>query len=390
MLNLRKLSINKFAFLYFLYFGFFAWFCITGPLNPIANYDMLPYVGSVLSYTDHKTELRKNSLVEVKKYVSAEQYNNFIVGSDYVETVAKDDKAFIEQLPGYRVKPLYILLTGILGKLVGNIALASVVISSAGFFVIGLALYLLRPKGLIEIFWLLLIPLTLYFGQPSWTLLTKASSPDSLAAGLVLMSFWAFLRKPQSWYPIILMSLAILARPDSVVTIICLSPILIKMYRDGILKTRWIIGLAAGPIATYLFIKLLFPSFGIRELIVFAWMGPYPYLSSVDTSLFADIYPSMLYYDIASLTRLPRFVLFFAINIAAIYFCKDLYAKIILIAALANIVIKIFLFPNFDGGFGERFFFTSYFLILFSIVNRIQFQKPILLGKVCRTHTVTG
>ena len=378
MSNLRKLFIGKY-FLHFLYFGFFSWFCITGPLNPMANYDMLPYVGSVLSYTNDKTELRKTSLAEIKKYVSDEQYKNFTIGSYYIQTVANDDKAFIEQLPGYRVKPLYIFLIGILGRIIGNIPLASVVISSIGFFTIGIALYLLRPKGLLEVFWLLLIPFILYLGQPTWTLLTKASSPDSLAAGLILMSFWAFLHKPQSGFSGILMSLAILARPDTILTIVCLSPILIKMYVDKILKLEWVIGMAAAPIATYFLAKILFPSFGVMELIVFAWKGPYPYLSSIDTSLFKDVYPAMLYYDITSLIKLPRFTLFFVLNIVAIYFCKDSYAKIILVAALANIVLKIILFPNFDSGFGERFFFVSYFLILFAIFKSINFQNPFLL-----------
>lgn len=361
----------KSHFFHFLYFGFFSWFCIAGPLHPIANYDMLPYVGSVLSYTDD-TKVREHSLAEIKKYVSIEQYNTFISGSYYKEKVANDDRAFIEQLPGYRVKPLYILLIRFLGKAIENIPLASVIISSVGFFLIGIALFLLRPKGLFESLWLILIPFVLYIGTPTFTLLPAVSSPDSLATGLILMSVWTFLRKPQSVYSIILMSLAILSRPDSIITIICFFPILIKMYSDRILNARWVTWAVAVPVMVYLLNKKFFPSFGVKELIIFASKGPFPYLASIDTSQFTEIYLSMLYKDIVSLIALPRFILFLIANIAFIYFCKNSYSKIILVAALGNIVIKILLFPNFDGGFGERFFFVSYFLILVSIFNKFQ------------------
>lgn len=373
----------KSYFLHFLYFGFLSWFCITGPVNPIANYDMLPYVGSVLSYTEG-TNLRERSLAEIKKYVSIEQYNSFISGSYYKEKVANDDKAFIEQLPGYRVKPLYILLIGFLGKIIENIPLASVVISSAGFFLMGIALYLLKPKGVFESLWLILIPFVLYIGTPAFALLPAASSPDSLATGLILMSVWTLLYKPQSVYSIILMSLAILARPDSIITIICLFPILIKMHSDRILNVRWIVWAVAVPVTVYVFSKTFFPSFGVKELIIFAGEGPYPYHASIDTSQFTKIYLSMLYKDIVSLMALPRFALFLIANIAFIYFCKNSYSKNILLAALGNIVLKILLFPNFDGGFGERFFFVSYFLILIAIFDKFEIsarKDSVLIAK---------
>ncbi|CAK0742725.1 membrane hypothetical protein [Gammaproteobacteria bacterium] len=353
----------------FLYFSFFVWFCAIGPMRPFANYDMLLYAGAVLDMSGQKDNLRTRSLAEVKKYVSAEQYSHFIGGSYFRETVAKDDRAFIEQLPAYLVKPLYVLLTGLLGVILDNIALASVLISAAGFFMMGGALYLLRPPDIYEPFWLVATMGVLYLGHPSLTLLTRVATPDSLATGLILMGFWAYLRKPQSVLPIILISLSILARPDSIITTVCLFPLFAKFFIKGITRVEWLFGSVMTPILIYSLGKTFFPGLGFAELIIYAIKGPFPYFSSMETSQFIGIYSQALQNDFLSLITLPRIDIFLIASLALLVFSKNHYAKLIVLAALGNLVVKVILFPNFDVGYQERYFFISYFLLLFAAFN---------------------
>ncbi len=365
-----------------LYFAFFVWFCVTGPLRPLANWDILGYVGAVFSYTEQNSELRKRSLEEIKKYISAEQYKSITSGSYFRETVANDDRAFIEQIPAYSLKPLYVLLTGILGTIIGNIALASVLISSAGFFLMGTSLYLLRPRGLYEPLWLISILGLLYLGNPRLTLLTKAATPDSLAAGFMLAGFWAYLCKPQSIYPKALMSLAIMTRPDAVITTACLFPLMVKSSIDRILSIQQLVWSMAIPMTTYLLCNVLYPGFGFKKLIIHALKGPFPYPSSIDTSQFMPFYFSALYNDFLSLMNLPRFAFFLIASLLLFAFSRNHYAKLIVLAALGNAMMKIVLFPNFDGGYQERYLFLSYFLTLFAAFNRQ--TDPSLFGDTLR------
>jgi hypothetical protein len=335
---------------------------------------MFPYVGAVLSYLDPEGELRERSLMDVKKYVSDAQYQTFTHGSPYVETVARDDKAFLEQLPGYRVKPLYILLTGLVGTALGNIALASTVVSSAGFLLMGVALYLLRPKGSSESFYLVVTMLLVSLGTPAFTLLPSVSSPDSLATGLMLLGLWALLRRPHAYLPVVWLSLAVLARPDSIVTIACMLPFTVKVcfeQRTAESNRRFMATTAILPFFVYACSRLAFPSFSMSQLIVFAFEGPFPHLSSIDTSHFWNVYKTALGNDLTALFSLPRFTALLITNIVLLIFFAKSSTKYLLFAALANISLKIILFPNFDGGFGERFFATSYFFIIYSLFKII-------------------
>ncbi len=366
-----------------MFFAFIAWHSLTGPMRPFGNWDMLAYVGAVLSYTEDINELRRRSLSEVKNYISEARYNDIISGSNFRKTVANDDQAFFDKLPAYQVKPLYVLLTRLVSKATGNIAMASVLISAMGFLLMGVSLYLLRPRDLYEPLWLILVLCVLYFGKPPCTLLPSVATPDSLGLGFMLISLWAYFREPESIYPIAFMCLAIMARPDSIITIISLFPLLVKSRFDRVLSNKWLAWAIAIPIITYLVCKTNFPGYGWMELIVYTLKGPFAYRSDVDTTQFMSIYFPAVYNDFLSLLNVPRFNLFLLASVAIFTLSKNDYSKLIVFAAIANVIARIVLFPDFDAGYQERFILFSYFLVLFAGFN--SGSNPDLFGKKHRT-----
>lgn len=323
-----------------------------------------------MSYSDAENNLRMKSLQDVEQYVSKEQYIHFVQGNAYVNTVANDDRAFLEQLPGYRVKPLYILLAGLVGKAFDNISIATVLVSSIGFLLVGIVLYYLRPSGYLEPFYLLGMMLFMYLGTPAFTLFPSASTPDSLAIGLTLLGISFLCRNPNTYLPAIVFSLAVLARPDTIITLICLTPFAAKLHDLNKISSagyRYLLLTILLPVCIYVSSKIAFPSFGLKQLIVFTFTGPYPYLASIDTSNFWQIYQTALLNDLVKLSSIPRFLILVGINVLLLFIAKEKYLIYLLMASLVNIIVKIILFPNFDFGYGERFFFTSYFLIIYSL-----------------------
>ena len=364
-----------------IYLIFFSYFFISGPLKPIANWDMLAYVGSVNSYISGNNNLREKSLADVQNYVSPLQFQSFIKGSNYVETVANDDTAFNQQLPAYKLKPFYIFLTSIVSNIVGNVSMASVIVSSFGFLTIGFALFLMRPKdNFLQNIYLISVLLTLYISEPKFILFCNAATPDSLAISLFLLGIVFLLINNNFLISSLFFSLSILTRPDSIVTFICLIPFIYKLQNDkyffnlnSILNSNFLnyekYFIIVIPFFTYGLSSFLFPGLSLKELIIFSNNGPYPYVSNIDTSNFWEIYFITLKNSLFSMLSFFRFSIFILLNLFFLFLYKDKLVFYILLAAVCNIFLKIILFPNFDHGYFERYLCISYFLIIFSIFN---------------------
>jgi hypothetical protein len=363
------------ALIKIIYFVFFIYFSMTGPFKPFANWDMLAYVGSAKSLLNDSMNLREDSLVDVKNYVSVNQFQRFVQGNNYVETVASDDQAFQEQLPAYKLKTFYILLISLISLLIGNISFSSVIVSSISFFIIGNTLFLMKPNSIkLQNIYLIFILLVMYLGEPKFILFCNVATPDSLAIALTLLGLHFLISNKKLFISILFFSLAILARPDSVVTYLCFIPLIYKIKNEIFTNLR-LFSYALIPFLTYVISSYFFPGFGLKELIIFTIKGPFPNIMNIDTSNFWEIYFKALKNDFVSMFSLTRFSLFFFFNLMFLYLLKKEVAFFILLATLTNIILKIILFPNFDYGYGERFFCTSYFVIIYSIFNSRFFVK---------------
>ncbi len=352
------------------YAFFFVWFSALGPMYPTGNWDMFPYVGAAYGLTRPPDELRVVALADIRRYVSDGQYRAITSGSDYRETVAREDRAFLQQLPMYQVKPLYVLLTALLGAIIGNLALATVVLAATGFFLIGIALYLLRPAGCAGGLWLLAVIGITYIGTPQLVILAQASTPDSMAAGLLLLGLAAFFKKGRAATATVLFSLAVMSRPDYVIPIIFLFPVFLRMRMDNVCSRSGFYAVACIPICVFVLAKMLWPGYGLMTLILHS-VGPFSYPADIDASAAAELYLPKLQENLAWLLSMPRVLLLVGASILSFMASRDPYVRLIVLAAIGNVIARVLLFPNIDSGYQERYFFPSYFLTLIGLFRSL-------------------
>jgi len=164
---------------------------IYGYHHPILNWDIFPYTGLAIEANEgSRVSLRQAALDDLEQAYGKEAVSAMNAGNSYTQAVAVDDGAYAAQLPFYRVKPLYISLIGLVGKMLGSYSRAAILICSVCFMGIGLALWQIRPRGFPAILWCVMLLFLLFNPWARIYWYARAATPDPLA---MLFFFGRFL-----------------------------------------------------------------------------------------------------------------------------------------------------------------------------------------------------
>lgn len=208
--NLRRLWWFSAALAYVWFFAAYAHHNLN---YPTLNWDMLGYVGAVEShlYVDPNV-IYSQAMEEVHKGITDEQFKNI---STY-NPLSNNAKAFNQQLPFYKVKPLYNMGIWVLNKYYGMTMVdATYTLSVAGFILFGILCYFFRPVGMDPALWWLLVIWFAAFGAGPLCLIAGLSTPDMLCISFSLAGFlfWVY-RRSAFWFGLC-MIIAQLLRSDT-------------------------------------------------------------------------------------------------------------------------------------------------------------------------------
>lgn len=332
--------------------------------HPWANWDALPYTALVLRLdgVDEKA-LRTSALAEVRA-AFPDHYTHFVSGSNYVQTVAADDTAFIAQLPFYAVKPLYVAGVFLLGKLEGNYAIATAHLSALAFLFFGIFAAMARPQRVPVAIWLLGLIMICAIRSPPLSMLAAASSPDALS-GTLLLGGILLARNGKLGMAALLLLSSQLARPDAIVSVLAflLTMAVIKPQRSLLLLA--VAGMAVGVRQVVTTLAVGYP----LDVLMSTLISSQPYPGALTLTLGSPEYIRILIRHLGELSSNPRFLLLTLVGLSSLARStgkKADWSAVLLLTALSNIFAHILLFPE-AGGYHERFFFTSYLLILMAI-----------------------
>lgn len=185
--------------------------------RPAYNWDMLPYMGVVLSY-DHADDayIHQTVYATAKSQVPAVFYNRMIDPSNtYRNSAAKNVAVFQSQLPFYIVKPLYTLSAWLFYRAGIQLATATVWPSVIAYVLTGLLLFYWIHKYHGDGY--AFACSTLIMVSPPLLNVAGLSSPDALS-GLLLFTvvFWLTEKRSAAGACIFLL-LAIAARLDNII-----------------------------------------------------------------------------------------------------------------------------------------------------------------------------
>ncbi len=160
--------------------------CI-GVFSPSLNWDSLAYVGIIKSWSlPDPADFQAAAYKDVRTFAEAVRpgaYGKLIADSDYRRIVAADPVAFSDQLPFYRIRPLYVWVVGAVSAFTPTIASAGAAVSvlsalAINLLIVGIAF---RRLGV----WAGAGTVAVVGLSPLLTDLAQKSTPDGLFVLLV-------------------------------------------------------------------------------------------------------------------------------------------------------------------------------------------------------------
>jgi len=204
--------------------------------KPDYNWDILTYTASVYSLESQDTiGIHDNSYAVVKNSIPPQAFSNLISNNKYREEMYTCAKCFFEQLPFYKVRPLYIALIFLLYKLNVNIVISTVAVSAFSIFIIGIFIFLWLKRVTGNI-WIVFIISVLLAMSPFLLDASSESSPKALSAMLIFAALFLFFKR--KFIPFLgIMLLSVFSRPDNLLLLI-LFALPLYLYKGEEIKIK--------------------------------------------------------------------------------------------------------------------------------------------------------
>ena len=189
--------------------------------KPAYNWDILPYMGVILSYdkADANT-IHKNVYSIAKDQVPPVYYNRLVDPSNaYRNSVAQSPEKFRAQFPFYIVKPLYTGAAYLFYKAGIALPMSTVWPSVIAYFLTGLLLFFWLKK-----YWSGLyacIGSSLVMLSPPLLTVAGLSTPDALSGLLLFTAVYFLTEKKSTAGTFVFLLLAVFARLDNILPAVC-------------------------------------------------------------------------------------------------------------------------------------------------------------------------
>ncbi|WP_425642649.1 hypothetical protein ACPUEK_05965 [Marinomonas gallaica] len=261
---------------------------------PFYNWDIIPYVGSVLSIDiNDKNTLQTTTYQILSNNIPASFFDQLVTGS-YHEAVYQSSDVFIEQLNFYLIKPFYIgliYLISFLGlPITGAIAWISLI---ATLF-----------SGCLVLYWLtrhtnshLSFILTFLIGFQSRLFdLGRIATPDALSVSVMLLALFLLFERKKLKTACSLITFAVLIRSNNVIfATLFLSYITVFSFKMGRFSdTKFSVGLLILTVLLYFTTTYLQHGYSWWTLFYHSFVSKLNYPSQFDTPFSLDIYISVI------------------------------------------------------------------------------------------------
>ncbi len=342
-------------------------------IKPFHNWDMIPYMGIVLSYENSDPQkVYTQTYSELKSTVSADEYALLNSGA-YRAGVSSSNEAFQQQLPFYTNRPLYTSLVYLFHVAGVPIINATVLVSILAGIGMALVMYKWLSQNL-EPLAALLISLILV---PATGILEvmRLSTPDALSSLWLLLCLYMIVHNKPALYIGILGCLSIFTRADNILfmgLVVAFAGFYSNTYRIS-KKEFLILGICF--LLSYFGVVLYFGSYGWETTFYHVFIGRLvtPLTTPHHVSVFMYITTFIKQYVITLLGYylLPVFlfcagVVAFSSNIRVT--SQSIYKELSLLL-LVFFVVRFLIFPDMQN----RYFVPEFIMI--GIAIAVSFLK---------------
>jgi hypothetical protein len=345
--------------------------------NPWFDWDIVSYIWNV-KYIENKNieEVHKETYEELENYLDAWRYNIILNANSYRKDVYKEYGAFLDIMPFYNIKFIYIYTIYGINKLWLWIIDSIIAISIISYLIFCSLLFFIFRKELEKYPILFFVLYWLSFSSPiliAW----RSTTPDMFWALFLMIWTFLVLKKQVLWWIIILI-LSLGARTDNIIFIWVLLFYLRFFWDKSIrISTISFIGWSIIALGFYKWINTYFDNFWYVKLYYNSFIEPISYPSTFVPNLVPMDYLVILKDKVAIMlglreNRPPTFFPFYIIlSIVAIIMAQknkirlnNIYLWLLLISVF-TLLFKFAIFPNIQ----ERYF-VFYFIIIFIALTK--------------------
>ncbi|MEI6336423.1 MAG: hypothetical protein WCS87_17845 [Methylococcaceae bacterium] len=345
---------------------------------PNHNWDMIPYIAAAKSFEEENLEsLHSFTYDQLRHSVKEYEYKKMTTGDvgNYRYVISTDSSAFKEQLPFYKIRPVYTGLIYLLYKAGGNISFATHIISGVSVFIAVGILYLISTSFLATPLIFAVPFLAVIFGIYD---LATLSTPDGLGFLACILSVYFYLKKYITLLLIIL-PIMIGIRTDFILFTIPLLFFVFLFERSCRWKTLLSILISVG---IYIGIITYFKNPGWSTIFYFACIQPLIHPISIPPMLTASDYRWALFRGIKDLYS-ESFYLYLLLTTYSIYLINNHANKtsiiialkapstILTIVCLITVVSHILILPNIEKRYYSPFYIISAFSFLVMMTRNL-------------------
>lgn len=341
--------------------------------KPVRNWDMVAYVGSAIAWGEKDpSEIHRRTLEDIKPVIWDWYYKQISEENQ----LSNDPAHFFQALPFYQVKPFYVGTVWLMHQsgLTSTYAQATWVVSALCFAVMAGLILLWKPEQLNRGLWLLAV-VALYWLGP-WPLASLAwySTPDAMATLFLFAGVAALLSRRWPVAGILLLVLAVLARPDTLLMALMIAAGSFLLPReDAPLSPVQALVLGGAAFAAYAVTQHLAGSYGYTKLFSYTFIQRVPNPVEVEAHLTLEKYFRVLMRNIPPLLKDVRLIVLAVLSVIAAfaYWMRPAAKRIypwLLVLAWGNFVARYALYPAW---WEYRYYYINNLMVMMACAEMI-------------------
>jgi len=346
--------------------------------NPFYTWDMIPYSAVVLSIEESDEKILHQMTYEaVKQSIPAEAYANQ-TATAYQKEMEQNELYFNQQLPFYKIRPLYTSLAYLVHKTGFNLVTAIVIISALSSLFMSI-LILRWLLDYLDTFYAYLFSF-LIIHSTGIIQIARVFTPDALSAAILIGAMYVLIQK-RVYFACFLLVLAIFARTDNIIFVLIaltyLSFFSVKAYRLNWRASLFFVVLSA---LSYLSINHLANNYG------WATLFHHTLIHLINNP--ADYHPNVTWVDYLRVLKQNAFEAFLWVNSFFVFllcafisvFLGDnnkIYSHLGILMIL-SVLTHFLLFP---APFWQRFFIAHYSIISIAMIVTVFNVKRLNTGQ---------
>lgn len=343
-----------------------AWSGIYGLLHPFYNWDMLCYVGSVISWSEkNPIDIHAKTMITIRDNIP-----DWVFQQHAVNILSRESSAFVDQIPLCQIKPLYTGSIWLLHQTGMSLPQASWTISSICFMIMATLLFLWKPACMSRNLWLSLVMLISFVWEIPLGDVGRLSTPDSMGTMLSLAAFYAWLQHRSFAGFAALACLSTLARPDAMIIMsfatVYFALLAPQAYRYSYAKAGILL---AALVVCYGAFKYSFGSYTFAQYFIHSLVAYSPHPGKITTPLTFDLYWAILSGSFIRFFTLSRVITLSLIALTALIIYTAIPTKEqrmyrdLLLLTLLSWATRFVLWPSWGD---YRFYFTYSVMLLYT------------------------